>query len=213
MKYTLTPQQLLNFYKVTEKLKATLRHSWLNDGKRQESVAEHTWMMTLLAIVLVPQIKRKLDLQKVLKMIVIHDLAEAITTDFPVWDGVKNKQKKMEAEELAINEIFDHLDTETKDELLALWNEYELRSSAEALFVKALDTLDVIVQHNVAPISTWNDNDYLWQLSPLQNSFFDFDAFLRKVKNEIDDWSIEKVKKVRKLKKLDQTELQKRLQK
>jgi len=72
-------QQILNFYKISEKLKSTLRHSWLSDKNRQESVAEHTWMMGLLAIILIPKMKTKLNAQKVLIMVLIHDLAEAVT--------------------------------------------------------------------------------------------------------------------------------------
>jgi putative hydrolases of HD superfamily len=213
VKNTLSPQQVLAFYREVEKLKTTLRHSWLNDGIRQESVAEHTWMMTLLALVLAPQLSKSLDLLKAIKMIVIHDLAEAITKDMPVWQGVKDKKEKTKQERAAIFQIFAHLGETTKKDLTETWEEYEKRSSPEAIFVKAIDTLDVIVQHNVAPLSTWDDNDYLWQLSPLQNSFFDKDEFLRKVKDEIDRWSIEKVSQAKNLHKLDQVELKKRLEK
>lgn len=207
----LSPSQLLAFYREVEKLKTTLRHSWLNDGKRQESVAEHTWMMALLALVIMPQLKQKLDQTKVLKMIIIHDLAEAVTADMPIWEGVENKAVKIAAEKKAITKILAHLDEATQQELLHLWEEYEERTSPEARFVKAIDTMDVITQHNVAPLETWEDNDYLWQLSPLQNSFFDVDEFVRKVKDEIDAWSIKKVAAADNLAKLDQEELKKRL--
>lgn len=80
------------------------------------------------------------------------------------------------------------------------------------MFVKALDTLDVITQHNLASLETWDNNDYFWQLSPLQDKFFDFDPFLRNVKTEIDKWSIDKVKKANQLSKLDRSALQKSLQ-
>ena len=208
---SLTPRQILNFYKEAEKLKSTLRHSWLSDPARQESVAEHTWMMNMLALVLMPKMKAKLDVAKVLKMIVIHDLAEAITQDLPVWQGLANKKQKLQAEQKAIAQIFGHLDEESRSELTALWEEYEERKSGEALFVKALDTLDVIQQHNLASAESWDDNDYLWQLSPHQDAFFNFDAVLRAIKDEIDQDSIEKAKKAGKLSKLDQAELKKRI--
>lgn len=210
-KTSITPQQILGFYKITEKLKTTLRHSWLSDGVRQESVAEHTWMMALLAMAILPHISQKLDQTKILKMIIIHDLAEAVTEDMPVWEGVLEKQEKFEREKEAICKILGNLDTETQEDLLSLWAEYEERTSAESKFVKVIDTLDVIVQHTVSPASTWDENDYLWQLSPLQNNFFDFDAVLRKIKDEVDVWSIEKAKAAGGLHKLDQVELRKRL--
>ena len=209
----LDPKSLLQFYQEAEKLKSTLRHSWLSDPQRQESVAEHTWMMALLSLIILPQIKQKLDQEKILKMIILHDLAEAITSDMPVWKGVKNKEEKTKSEQKAIKKLLRNLDKNTQEELFAIWREYEERETPEAKFVKVIDTLDVIVQHNVSPISTWDDNDFLWQLSPLQNEFFDFDTELRKLKGEIDAWSIKKAKKDGKLEKLDQKELEKRLKK
>ncbi|HYD35107.1 MAG TPA: HD domain-containing protein [Vitreimonas sp.] len=205
------PAHLLTFYQLAEKLKTTLRHSWLNDGVRRESVAEHSWMMALLAMVLMPHLSQKLDALKVLKMIIVHDLAEAVTTDLPVWEGVVNKAQKQAAEQQAIEQLFAPLDAATRQDLVEVWEEYEARQSPEAVFVKAIDTLDVITQHNVAPIETWDDNDYLWQLSPLQDKFFDIDVVLRQVKDEIDKWSIEKVSAVNNLARLDQAELKKRL--
>lgn len=206
----LDPQQLLNFYKLAEKLKLTMRHSWLSDGKRQESVAEHTWMMGMLSLIIIPHLARKLDQVKVLKMIIIHDLAEALTTDTPIWDGVQKKEEKHKLEKAAIEKIFGTIDEETSKELLEVWQEYEARETPEAYFVKVLDTLDVIVQHNVAPTDTWNDKDFFWQLSPIQDKFFDFDQLLRNVKNAIDDWSIEKATEANGKNKLDQEQLRKK---
>lgn len=203
------PHQFLEFYKLAEKLKTTLRHSWLSNG-RQESVADHTWMMALLSLALLPHIKQPLNTQKILKMIILHDLAEALTSDLPIWQGQEDLLHKHQEEEEAMQKILAPLDEATRHELMTIWHEYEQRQTAEAKFVKAIDTLDVIVQHNVAPIDTWDDNDYLWQLSPLQDAFFDFDKILRKLKAEIDKWSIEKADEAGGMAKLDQEELKKK---
>jgi putative hydrolase of HD superfamily len=157
-----------------------------------------------------PHISQKLNQEKVLMMIIVHDLAEAVTQDMPVWDGVLDKQAKFDREKDAMKKIVALLDLQTQNKLLEIWEEYEERTTAEAKFVKVIDTLDVIVQHNVAPTETWDDNDYLWQLSPLQNKFFDFDETLQKIKVELDTWSIEKATMAGGLEKLDQEELQKR---
>lgn len=202
-------QKLLAFFREAEKLKTILRHSFLSSG-RQESVAEHTWMMALLALALMPHTETLINETKVLKMIIIHDLAEAVTQDLPVWEGIKDRGKKIELERNVIEKMLSNLDSKTRHELLDLWEEYEARASFEARFVKAIDTLDVIAQHDAAAISSWSDNDYLWQLSPLQDSFFDLDPVLRQLKNELDDWTLEKVKKEGELDRLDQKELQKR---
>lgn len=203
------PQNILTFFREAEKLKTILRHSYLSTG-RQESVAEHTWLMALLAMTLMPHIENPLDQAKVLRMIIIHDLAEAVTHDLPVWEGVKDRAKKLELERSAMEQILSSLDSNTKHELLNLWEEYETRESFEARFVKVIDTLDVVAQHNAAAISTWDENDYLWQLSPVQDSFFDFDPLVRKIKKAIDTWSIEKVEQAYALDKLDQAALKKR---
>lgn len=205
------PGQILSFYRMAEKLKTTMRHSWLSDGKRQESVAEHSWMMALLALTILPHISQKMDQNKILKMIIIHDLAEAVTEDMPVWDGVLEKQEKFKREKAAITTLLKSLDAETSADLLSVWQEYEERKTLEAQFVKVIDTLDVIAQHNVSPTETWDDNDFLWQLSPLQNKFFDFDVVLRRVKDALDKWSIEKATAAGGRDKLDQAELQKRV--
>jgi putative hydrolases of HD superfamily len=210
---TFDPQKILAFFKATEKLKTTLRHSWLSDGQRQESVAEHTWMMALLALVLMPHFKVKLDEQKVLTMIIVHDLAEAVTTDLPVWEGQKDKAQKYEAEKAAIAQLFGHLDPETAKNLTAVWEEYEQRQSMEAKFVKIIDTFDVVTQHNAAPLNTWDDNDYLWQLNEMQDAFFNEDVNLRQLKDELDQWSIAKVSEANALAKLDQPALARRQKK
>lgn len=205
------PEQVLAFYQLAEKLKSTLRHSWLSRENRQESVAEHSWMMGLLAMILAPQVRQKLDMQKVYEMIILHDLAEAVTTDTPVWEGVKDKEAKMVAEKAAMHDLLATLnDDALSGHLFSIWEEYEERQSAEAVFVKALDTFDVVAQHNAADISTWDENDFLWQLSPIQDNFFNIDEYLRQLKDTLDTWSITKAKQAGKEKKLDQAELNKR---
>lgn len=207
------PKHILEFYTLTEKLKLTLRHSWLSDGERQESTAEHTWMMSLLALTLMPHFKVKLDQLKVLKMIVVHDLAEAVTTDLPVWEGQKNKAQKHLDEEKAIKKLFSFLDESTARELMSVWEEYEERQTPEARFVKIIDTFDVVTQHNAAPLSTWEDNDFLWQLNEMQDGFFNEDENMRKLKDALDEWSIEKVSATNQLDKLDQPALKRRINK
>jgi putative hydrolase of HD superfamily len=161
-------------------------------------------MMALLALVLAPHAQTKVDLSKVLKMIIVHDLAEAVTTDIPVWEGQKDKARKHQAEQQALQDLLASLDPVIAQELMAVWEEYEQRTSPEAQFVKLLDTLEVVTQHNVAPLSTWEDNDYVWQLNDAQDAFFDTDPTFRQLKDVIDAWSIEKAQSANALDKLDQ---------
>ena len=76
---------ILEFLAFTEGVKRELRHSWLSDGRR-ESVAEHSWQMALMAMVVHPRLEAPVDLCRALKMILVHDLAEAETGDVPVFE-------------------------------------------------------------------------------------------------------------------------------
>ena len=125
---TFKPQNILDFFREAEKLKTILRHSYLSSG-RQESVAEHTWMLLLLAMTLMSKIERPLNQVKVLRMIGIHDLAEAVTRDIPVWEGAKDRGKKIELERSAMEKMLASLDSQTQHEFMTLWEEYETRES------------------------------------------------------------------------------------
>lgn len=148
-------RQILTFLHQSEKLKTELRHSWLSDGRR-ESVAEHTWRMVLMAILLRPYLEERLDLEKVLTMIVIHDLGEIKAGDIPRMDKPDKKQRKLN-EKKAVEEITKLLPPDLGEKIKNLWLETEERRSPEAKFVNALDKLEVLIQHNEADISTWSE--------------------------------------------------------
>nr|WP_234909568.1 HD domain-containing protein [Agrobacterium tumefaciens] len=145
---------LLDFFALAERLKTELRHSWLSND-RQESVAEHTWMMALMAVTLAPSLEHPVDLGHVLKLIIVHDLAEVKVGDIPVFEVSDRKNAKMEAELAAISEIQAMLPEESGKLITSLWHEYEAATTVEARFARALDHLEVQVQHNLASIDTW----------------------------------------------------------
>ncbi len=145
---------VLGFVRAAERLKCELRHSWLSDG-RQESVAEHSWMMSLLAILLGGRLAGDLDQAKVLKMAVLHDIAEAITGDIPSFEESRRQDDKPANEAKAMDELSAMLPETMAGELREIWQEYEAHESAEAKFVTALDKLEVQIQHNLADIATW----------------------------------------------------------
>ncbi|MGI2036435.1 HD domain-containing protein [Rhizobium panacihumi] len=150
---------LLDFFRLAERLKAELRHSWLSDG-RQESVAEHTWMMALMAITLAPILEHPVDLGHVLKLIIVHDLAEAEVGDIPVFEVSDRKNAKMEAELAAMSEIQAMLPGESGRLISSLWHEYEAATTPEARFARALDHLEVQAQHNLASLDTWEPAEH-----------------------------------------------------
>lgn len=176
MKNTLS--HILSFLHFAEKLKYELRHSYTSSG-RQESVAEHTWRMALMAILLEPYFNKKIDIGKTLKMILIHDLVEAEAGDVPMPHMVNNsalKKVKEEKEKAAIEKIRSMLNNDVGKEIHSLWYEFESRETYEAKVAYALDKLEVQIQHNEANISTWEPIEY--ELIYSRRPFTHFDATL-----------------------------------
>ncbi len=116
---------ILQVIALAEKLKYEMRHSWLSNG-RQESVAEHTWRMSLMAILVEPYLDQKVNIEKLLKMVIIHDLVEAEAGDIPAFDTMNSHdlqlQNKNELE--AILNIKQTLTGSLGEELYDLWMEF-----------------------------------------------------------------------------------------
>ena len=150
---------ILDFLALAERLKCELRHSWLSDGRR-ESVAEHSWQMALMAMLMHRRLAAPVDLGKTLKMILTHDLVEAEVGDVPFFDRSERRAMKAERERAAIELIRTRLGGAIGQEIYELWHEYEAKETAEAKFAGALDHLEVQVQHNLADIVTWTPIEY-----------------------------------------------------
>ncbi|MBY0490444.1 MAG: HD domain-containing protein [Gemmatimonadaceae bacterium] len=136
---------ILTFLRRAEALKMTTRTSWTSDGA-PETVASHTWRLCLMAMVLAPCVPG-IDLGKLLRICVVHDLGEAIGGDISavLQAGVPSKAAQERADLL---ELTKELPVSLRDELVALWDEYESASSPEARLAKGLDKLETILQHN-----------------------------------------------------------------
>lgn len=100
--------QLLRFARLSERLKLELRHSWLSNGRR-ESVAEHTWHMALLALLVHRHLEHPVDLERTFGMVLVHDLVEAEAGDVPVFETGVRQDSKRESEAEAIRKIRDLL--------------------------------------------------------------------------------------------------------
>lgn len=176
---------IIEFIKKAEKLKTELRHSWTSNVSRRESVAEHTWSSCLLAIVLFDEISSRVDQLRVLKMIIVHDLAEAVIGDIPAFEVSKRQEEKFENEERAMREITASLENRRlADEIIALWNEFEERKTPEAMLAKACDKFDVLLQHLNTDIKTWDRGDY--KQNPYDSEHrFNFDVFIQEFKNKV----------------------------
>ena len=178
---------VLEVIKLGEKLKYELRHSWLSNG-RQESVAEHTWRVSLMAVLIEPYLEQKVDMAKLLKMIIIHDLVEAEATDVPAFDTMNNAKikKQKELNELkAIENIKNTLQGVLGLEVYNLWIEFENKQTFEAKVANALDKLEAQIQHNEADIDTWLDIEY--KMSFLLDKHTNFNQTLNLLKDIIEE--------------------------
>ncbi|MFA6455515.1 MAG: HD domain-containing protein [Bacteroidota bacterium] len=183
--------EIYAFIHSAEKLKNELRHSFTSAG-RQESVAEHTWRMSLMAILLVSKLDKKVNFEKLMKMIVIHDIVEIEAGDTPVPLMVGNdilKKQKEEREKKAIETIRRQLGNDLGEEFYYLWYEFEAQETYEARVAYALDKLEVQIQHNEADISTWIPVEYDLIYSRRKYTAFDseLDALRKIIETEAEE--------------------------
>ena len=178
---------LLEILHVAERLKDTPRHSWTSTGRR-ESVAEHSWRLAVMAWFLRDRFP-KADWEKVLAMAVLHDLGEAFTGDIPAF--VKTDGDR-EVEAGALERWCDRLPPPYGEELRALFREMEALDTLEAKIVKALDKLEVLVQHNEADISTWLPLEYDLNMT-YGNEYVAFSDDLMDIRREILRDTVDKI--------------------
>ena len=183
----MTPEQLLQILDVTEKLKCSPRHSWTSTGRR-ESVAEHSWLLALMAMLLTGEFP-ELDLNRVIRMCLIHDLGEAFTGDIPTF-------VKTDADSRREDDLFDRwiqtLPADVRGEWESLLEEMNAQKTGEAKLYKALDRLEAVIQHNESDIDTWLPLEYSLQLTYGAENVR-FSPYLRELKQEIDQWTREKI--------------------
>jgi putative hydrolase of HD superfamily len=135
---------ILTFLRAAERLKTVTRSGWTSAGE-QESVAEHTWRLCLMAMLLYGDTPG-IELARLLRMCLIHDLGEAIHGDVPA-PAQQAGAGKAEQERADLVELTASLPTALRQEILDLWDEYEAAESPEAKLAKGLDKLETILQH------------------------------------------------------------------
>lgn len=185
---------LLKFIHIAEGLKKELRNGHTSNGKR-ESVADHTWRISLMALIFSRYLDQQISIEKALKIAIVHDLAELLTGDKPyfVFEDKPDLQHVKAQEELAaMRKIQDMLPEAVGKELLDLWQEYKECQTYEAKFVKALDKMEAQIQHNEMSFNYWNDYDKNYALTRL-NDYCSFDSFLTKFKNLVQEESCQKM--------------------
>lgn len=175
---------IIDFLALAERIKRETRHSWLSDGRR-ESVAEHSWQMALMAILVAPHLASPVDLGRTLEMIVVHDLTEALIGDIPSFEVSDRAANKRQAEVEAAQRIRDSLDPDTGRHVYALMLELWTNGTSEARLVHALDRLEVQIQHNLASIGTWEPVEHEMVYTRLHPAC-GHDAFLRRLAETVE---------------------------
>ena len=148
-------RSFITFMGVMERLKDNTRHSWTSGGRR-ESVAEHSWRLALMAYLMKDEYPG-LDMDRVIRMCLIHDMGEAVTGDIPAFEKTEDHRA---AERQALNGLLDTLPGPWPAELKALFDEMEALETQEARLYKALDRMEAILAHNEADIGTWIPLEY-----------------------------------------------------
>jgi putative hydrolases of HD superfamily len=185
---------ILKVLTLAERLKFELRHSYTSSG-RQESVAEHIWRMSLMAVLIEPLLIQKVDTARLLKMIIIHDLVEAEARDISALDVLRNPEIKIQKaakEKQAIENLRSALQETTGAEIYDLFYEFENKETYEAKVANALDKLEVQLQHNHADFSTWETIEY--DMCYMMGRHVDFDSTLVELKRQIENEAEEKMK-------------------
>ncbi len=152
--------QVLDFLRAAESLKTATRSGYTTAGER-ESVAEHTWRLCLMALVLRPGFP-EVDFAKLIRICIVHDLGEAIGGDVPAPEQARRGASKSADERRDLLTLVASLPVAQRDEIVALWDEYEAGATPEARLAKGLDKLETILQHTQG--ANPRDFDYRFNL-------------------------------------------------
>ncbi len=146
------------FIKEIDKIKYIQRKTKLFNSDRRENDAEHSWHLAMMAIVLSEHANKDIDLLKVLKMVLIHDIVEIDAGDTFIYSTTKDHNNTNE-ELVAAKRIFGMLPKEQANDLIAIWEEFEAGETDEAKFAKGMDRFEPLLQNASNSGGTWVEYD------------------------------------------------------
>ncbi|RZK54416.1 MAG: HD domain-containing protein [Pedobacter sp.] len=152
----------IDFIKEIDKLKYIQRKTKLFNSDRNENDAEHSWHLAMMTIVLSNHSDKPIDVVKVLKMVLIHDIVEIDAGDTFIYDAVKNHSNTDE-ELIAAKRIFGLLPKEQAEEFISIWEEFEQGETNEAKFAKSMDRLEPLLQNTSNNGGTWKEFNVPYQ--------------------------------------------------
>lgn len=181
-------RKLIEALKTAERLKDTTRHCYTSKG-RHESVAEHSWMMTLMAFFMRDEFPDA-DMDKVTAMCIIHDLGEAFTGDIPAFEKTEADEER---EERLLREWVRSLPEPYAERMEALYDEMAERSTQEAKIYKAIDSLEAVLQHNLSDLSTWLPMEYELNQTYGEDKTA-FSEYMRELRREAREDTVRKIR-------------------
>jgi putative hydrolase of HD superfamily len=150
------------FLNEADRLKSVLRATTLVDGSRPENSGEHSWHLALYALVLADQAAPGVDISRVIRMLLLHDLVEIDVGDVPIHSqngAAHGSVETQAAEAKAADRIFGLLPDDLRDSLRALWEEFEAAETADARFAKSLDRVQPVMANLMSGGGTWTTYD------------------------------------------------------
>ena len=144
----------LEFILEIDKMKKILRQTILTDYSRQENDAEHSWHISVMAMVLAEYADESVDISRVIRMTLVHDLIEIYAGDTFAYDVAGNQDKKAR-ENVAADRLFAMLPADQGSEIRNLWEEFDRMESPDAIFAAALDRLQPLLHNFVTEGHTW----------------------------------------------------------
>ena len=179
----------LDILHVAERLKDTPRHCTTTKG-RTESVAEHSWRISLMAFLLRHEFPEA-DIDKVIRMCLIHDLGECFTGDIPTF--LKTDSDR-DMEDSLLNRWVKSLPEEISADMELLYAEMDAQKTVEAKIYKSLDKLEALIQHNESPLDTWSENEYELNKTYAYDTVA-FSGWLTELRNAVLEDTLEKISK------------------
>lgn len=181
-------RKLLEALQVAERLKDTTRHCYTAKG-RHESVAEHSWLMTLMAFFMRDEFP-DVDMNKVIRMCIIHDLGECFTGDIPTFEKNQADEK---SEENLLYQWIDTLPQNYSEEMKLLYHEMSEQKTMESKIYKSIDGLEALIQHNISDLSTWIPLEFELNMTYADDKVA-FSDYLKTLREAIREDTVRKIK-------------------
>lgn len=182
-------QKLLDVLHTAERLKDVTRHAYTSQG-RHESVAEHSWRIALMAMFMQDEFP-DLNMDKVIRMCLIHDLGEIFTGDIPTF---LKTESDTATEDQLLDRWVQSLPAPYCEDLNRLYDEMNAQQTPEAKLYKCLDKLEAVIQHNESPIETWEPLEYQLNRS-YANENVAYSEYLSRLRAAIREETDEKIRR------------------